>query len=246
VNPELEVLLAVQRDDERIRELSRELEALAPRERELNRQLEVESGAAARAEAEVAGELERRKALASRIAEHRRMHERNVAQLDQVKRLRDATVAQAQVDMARRILADEEAELENLDRRIEGIRERIAGHEERHSALLESQKPDREQLQAERSAIEERARAIRAKRDAKAARISPTMLRKYERIANRAKGQAVYPLLEHSCGACNTAIPLQRQNAMLSGAIDVCETCGMLLYASHQPAVENAEQTSGA
>ena len=191
MNSELEVLLAVQTDDERIRELDRELEKLAPRLRELDRELEAEASAAARAEEEAGGELERRKALASRVAEHRRMHERNVAQLDQVKRMRDATAAQSQVDMARRILADEETELENLDRRLRAIQERVAEHQARHASLVESQKPLRDELQAERQAMETRAREARAERDKRASAVSRSLLHKYERIAGRAIARAV-------------------------------------------------------
>jgi len=241
VRSELEALLVVQDEDEKIREVRSELEALAPRVRELDRELEAENAAAARATQETEAELERRKTLAARLAEHRRMHERNIAQLDQVKRIRDATAAQAQVDMARRILSDEEVELENLDLRLKAIRERVEEHQARHAELLESQKPEREKLMAERKALEKRADELRAARAEMASGISPSLLHRYERIATRARGRAVFALRGLSCGACDTAIPLQRRNAMIAGAIDLCETCGMMLFAAPAKMVEDGE-----
>ena len=59
------------------------------------------------------------------------------------------------------------------------------------------------------------------------------LLAKYERIRGRKGQQAVYPLRGPSCGHCDTAIPLQRRNQMVnSGNIEVCEACGVLLYAT--------------
>lgn len=240
---ELQALLTVQDDDERIGALRRELEALIPREQQLEREVAAEVQAAERAKAELAAEDARRAALAQRVAEHRRMHERNVAQLDQVKRLRDATAAQAQVEMARRILADEEAELGNLDRRMAGLRERIAAHEVRRVEVLEAQRPAREEIARARGALQERIEELQRTRDEKARGIPRDLLHKYERIRKRARGRAVYALRGLSCGACDTAIPLQRRNAMIAGAIDVCEACGVLLYAAPAAPEQSASPT---
>ena len=44
--------------------------------------------------------------------------------------------------------------------------------------------------------------------------------------------QALFALRGPSCGHCDTAIPLQRRNIMAgTGQIEVCEACGVLLYA---------------
>ena len=44
---------------------------------------------------------------------------------------------------------------------------------------------------------------------------------------------ALYALRGAACGRCNTAIPLQRRNVMAAGrSVEVCEGCGVLLYAA--------------
>jgi hypothetical protein len=58
------------------------------------------------------------------------------------------------------------------------------------------------------------------------------MLNKYERVRVRKHGETVFPLRGASCSACDTAIPTQRRATMAaSGALEMCEGCGMLLYA---------------
>jgi predicted nucleic acid-binding Zn-ribbon protein len=57
------------------------------------------------------------------------------------------------------------------------------------------------------------------------------MLGKYDRIRGK-RQRALYALRGGSCGNCDTAVPLQRRNMMAgSGQIEVCEACGVLLYA---------------
>jgi predicted nucleic acid-binding Zn-ribbon protein len=71
----------------------------------------------------------------------------------------------------------------------------------------------------------------RKERDAKAGGVPRPMLGKYDRIRGK-RTQALYALRGGSCGNCDTAIPLQRRNLMSgTGQIEVCEACGVLLYA---------------
>ena len=58
------------------------------------------------------------------------------------------------------------------------------------------------------------------------------LLSRYERIARR-HVHAVVALRGLSCGNCDTTIPLQRRSALVgTGATEVCEGCGVLLYAA--------------
>jgi predicted nucleic acid-binding Zn-ribbon protein len=57
------------------------------------------------------------------------------------------------------------------------------------------------------------------------------MLGKYDRIRGK-RTQALYALRGGSCGNCDTSVPLQRRNLMAgTGQIEICEACGVLLYA---------------
>jgi hypothetical protein len=73
----------------------------------------------------------------------------------------------------------------------------------------------------------------RAKRAQTASHVPKTILTKYDRIRGRRGEQAIFALRGPSCGHCDTAIPLQRRNQMIgTGQIEVCEACGVLLYAT--------------
>src|SRR5690606_10279362 len=121
-------------------------------------------------------EEERRDTMAQRLEEHRRLHERNVAQLDQVKKMRDAVAAQAQVDMARRILADHEGELAQVTARLAACRTRVEAHEARRKELEESQKDERVAIAARRKELQERLEVERGARNGKSKGIAPALL----------------------------------------------------------------------
>ena len=232
---DLETLLAVQADDAAIREIR---DRAADVERRVRR-LDEERAAAAAAVERARGALEReeakRGALQARVEEHRQLHQRNLTQLDQVRRLREATAAQTQVDMARQILNEEERELQALARRIEDHRQALTAHEGALAEVDERQSETRTALAAERAALEAEEAAAREKRSVAAARVPRTLLSRYERIRDRRGGAAVFPLRGLACSSCDTTIPLQRRNLMVDGnAIEVCEGCGVLLYAAAQ------------
>ena len=235
MHKDLEALLAVQADDAGIRAIRARAADVDRRARALDDERAAAAAAVERARLALEREEAKRGALQARVAEHRQLHQRNLAQLDQVRRLREATAAQTQVDMARQILNEEERELTALARRIEDLRTAHTAHESALGDVEARQQETREAIAAERAAIEGELAEAASKRDASAAQVPRGLLSRYERIRDRRGGEAVFPLRQLACSSCDTAIPLQRRNQMLDGsAIEVCEGCGVLLYAAGQ------------
>ena len=233
MHKDLETLIAVQAEDAGIRDLEARLADVDRREGELDARRSAAADGVARQRAAVEREDERRAALAARVDEHRLLQQRNLSQLDQVRRMREATAAQAQVDMAQRILADEERELQALVRRVADGREGLEAHEAELAELDASQQEVRDALAAERTGLRAELDAARRARDERAAGVPRQLLSRYERIRDRRRGDALFRLRGLACGSCDTAIPLQRRNLMVDGAIvEVCEGCGVLLYAA--------------
>ncbi len=227
---EVEALLALQEDDTRILELESRLQALAPRMAALDKKKENAESAVARSKAAVEAEERRQRELQGKIAQHKQMQEKNLAQLDAVKRLKEATAAMAQVESARRIIADDESELQALNRRIGEMRTAVITNDANLTSVEEEQAAAREEIQKERSEIDASLAGARAERNGKTGSVPRPLLGKYDRIRTR-RTQALYPLRGESCGNCDTAIPMQRRNHMaINGPIDVCEACGVLLY----------------
>jgi predicted nucleic acid-binding Zn-ribbon protein len=233
VHQDLEALLALQADDDVIDELDRKLRALGPRISELERRRKAVADHLAVAEASTAEDERRHRELEGRLTDHKQRQERNIAHLDSVKRMREATAAMAQVEQARKILIEEESELHSLARRVADGHKAIAAHREALAAQDEEQAAEREAIARERAEIEGALAEARAKRMQAASQVPKAILAKYDRIRGRKGEQAIFPLRGPSCGHCDTAIPLQRRNQMIgTGKIEVCEACGVLLYAT--------------
>jgi len=228
---EVEALLALQKDDLKIREIEDQIRSLDPQLAEFDRKREQASAALTRAEAAVQAEEKKRRELQSRLSQHKTMQERNLHQLEDVKRLREATAATAQVEATRRLMAEDESEIAILGRRINEMNAAVSSSQQTIAALEQEQQAARPQIEAKRAELQSQLTEAKRDRDGRAVSVSRPMLGKYDRIRGK-RAQALYPLRSGSCGNCDTAVPLQRRNIMnVSGQIEICEACGVLLYA---------------
>jgi predicted nucleic acid-binding Zn-ribbon protein len=109
-----------------------------------------------------------------------------------------------------------------------------AGLQELEIAEIEQKQAEERTTIAEtRAGVEKELAAAIAKRTGTSAGVSKGMLSKYERLRDRGQSEPLFALRGQACGRCNTAIPLQRRNGIAGGkAIEVCEGCGVLLYAT--------------
>jgi predicted nucleic acid-binding Zn-ribbon protein len=232
VHQDLEALLALQAEDAIVDDLERRLAALTPRLQDLDRQRQIAEDALRRAESAAEADERKRRELDARLSDHKQKQERNLANLEVVRRLREATAAMAQVEQARKILIEEETELQALTRRVADDHTLVEAQRQAIAEIDQSTRAERDAIAAERGEIEQELAAARAQREAVAVRVPRSTLQKYDRIRGRRGSQAVFPLVGPSCGNCDTAIPLQRRNAMAAtGSIELCEVCGVLLYA---------------
>jgi predicted nucleic acid-binding Zn-ribbon protein len=228
---DVDALLALQSDDAHILELEAELGALDPELANLDRKREQAAGTVARAQGAVESEERRQREIQARLAQHRQLQDRNLAQLDEVKRLKEATAAMAQVETTKRMMAEDESEVLACSRRLTDLRETVQSSTKVLADIEVEQETARSELGAKKAALNEKLATARAVRNEKSSVISRTLLAKYDRIRGR-RPEALFALRAGSCGNCDTAIPLQRRNMMAgTGHIEVCEACGVLLYA---------------
>jgi uncharacterized protein len=233
VHSDVESLLALQTEDQAIGEMEARLAALEPRLREMDVAHVAAVEALDRARRAVEAEEGSHRELQTRIAQHKQLHERNIAQLDSVRRMKEATAAMSQVEQARRILAEEEGALQGISRRLTELRGAVETHE-RALAELESQhRTERETIGEARAEVDGQLASRRTTRAGSAAKVDRVLLQKYDRIRTVRRDGAIFPLRGPSCGHCDTSVPMQRRNVMAAkGTIEVCETCGVLMYAA--------------
>lgn len=232
VNQELQALLVVQEDDAVIRGIESKLAAITPRMAALDAAHRGATDNLTRSEAALEKELVRHRELEERISGHRARHEKNVEILNSAAKLKEATAAAAQVEAARRALAEEESESLAMTRRITDLRTAVAAHREAVASIAAEQESTRATLSAERVALDAELAKAQSKRSESARHVGAGLLAKYDRVHMRRRTRVVVALHDdYSCGACETAIPLQRRPAMSSGMIvEPCEGCGVLLF----------------
>lgn len=228
---EVEALLALQQDDLKIREIELQMRSLDPLLADLDKKRDQAAAVLTRAEAAVQVEEKKQRELQARLSQHKTLQERNLHQLEDVKRMREATAATAQVESTRRLMAEDESELAILGRRISEMNSAIVAAKQALAAVEHEQQEARPDIESKRAALQSQMVDAKRDRDGKAGSVSRPMLGKYDRIRGK-RPMALYALRGGSCGNCDTAVPLQRRNMMAgTGEIEVCEACGVLLYA---------------
>lgn len=237
MHPELQVLLSLQDADEALRTVEAELASLNPRIQALDKARLRASEERTKADTMLARETERFRQLEQRVAEHRARMDKNVNTLNQAHKLREATAAMAQVESAKKVVAEDESELLALSRRLTDLRTAATAAREALEAMELEQAETRAALEVERAGFGKRIADAQANRATAASKVSPQLLSRYDRMNSRRKGQAVFALRNFSCGQCDTAVSMQRRPALSSGqVIETCEGCGVLLYFEPAPA----------
>ena len=232
MHPELEALLALQEKDQAVMLTDEALEALEPATRALDESQAAAERALGAAQAAIQAALDRRDELEGKIASYRTMQEQRRQRLEWVRGAKEASTLMAELDLARSVLAKEEAEFMRSGDAVSEAERRAAEAEQALAQVRAQQAAEREALAGRREQIAgERERAV-AEREQAAARVTPAMLARYERIRRGKAPLALYALHADACGHCFTAVPTQRRTLIQRGvSIEACEACGVLLYA---------------
>ena len=232
MHPDVAALLAVQADDIEIHGLEERLAALMPRLDAIVKEQERAAVALDQARQAVDAEERKQRDVRGRLDQFRQLEERNQAQLNSVTSAREATAATAQLDQARKMISDTQRELDTIGHRLSDLRHAVTERDHALRDVEREQKDLRASLDADRATLESQLAEVRRRRDERAAKVPRSLLGRYDRIRSGKRVHAVFPLRGHSCANCDTVIPLQRRSVMAgSGATELCEGCGVLLYA---------------
>lgn len=232
MHPELDALLVLQDKDVALTGCDAQLKALEPEARILDEQIAAAERALGQAQAAIQAALDRRDAMEGKIASYRTMQDQRRQRLEWVRGAKEASTLMAELDLARSVLAKEEAEFMRSGDAVTEAERRAAEAENALELVREAQAAQREGLAGRREAIRaERERAFAA-RDQSTRAVNPALLARYERIRRGKTPLALVALHGGSCGHCFTAVPTQRKALIQRGAtIEGCEACGVLLYA---------------
>jgi predicted nucleic acid-binding Zn-ribbon protein len=232
VHPDLEALLALQDKDVAVASCDARLKGLEPEVRALDEQIAAAQRSLDQARAGIQAALDRRDAMEGKIQSYRSMQEQRRQRLEWVRGAKEASTLMAELDLARSVLAKEEAEFMRSGDAV-GEAERKAAEAERAlQNLREAQSAQREALAGKREEIAAERERAAAQRDTASRGVNPSLLARYDKIRRGKAPLAVFALHGGSCGNCFTAVPTQRKALIQRGAtIEGCEACGVLLYA---------------
>ena len=233
MHPDVQSLLAVQRDDLEIYVFEARIAALAPRLATLESERARAAHELERACKGIEADESRHREALHKLDTHRQLVERSQRQYESVTSPREANAAMAQLEQTKRMADDSERDASQILGRIGEMRHHVAELETALVDVERRQADARATLDAERAEIDAQLAQARAKRDRTAQAVPRSMLAKYEKVRSRRRAETLFPLRGPSCSACDTAIPTQRRAVMAaSGTIEMCEGCGALLYAA--------------
>jgi len=231
VHLDLESLLRLQEADEAVARAQGALDALGPEEAALDAAVEGAEKALRAAHEATAEAARQREALEGRIENYRQMQERRRQQLEFVRGAKEASTLMAELDLARSVMAREEAEWMRSGDSVAEAERRAGEAEQAVAALREEQQPQRAALAERKGVLEGALAATHRLRKDVAATVKPPLLARYDRIRNGRAPRVLYALHADACGNCFTAVPLNRRQQIERGlAIESCEVCGVLLY----------------
>ncbi|MDB4892969.1 MAG: hypothetical protein JWL61_4824 [Gemmatimonadetes bacterium] len=232
MHPDVQSLLAVQVDDVELYGLEDRLASLAPRIAALEKERGKVAGQLDRARASIAAEETRHREVQVRVDANKALVERSQRAYESVTSPKEANAAIVQLEQTKRMVDDSERDAQQVQGRINELRHHVADLESSLADVENRQSATRAELDTERKAIEGEIATAQAKRDNTAKAVPRAMLSKYDRVRLRKRTESVFPLRGASCSACDTAIPTQRRASMAAtGALEMCEGCGVLLYA---------------
>lgn len=233
MHPELEALLALQEKDQAVMECDASLAALAPELGTLDDALAAAERNLGAAQAAIQAAMHRRDELEGKIANYRAMQDQRRQRLEWVRGAKEASTLMAELDLARSVLAKEEAEFMRSGDAVAEAERKAADAEQALEHLRAEQASQREVLAGKRDQIAAGREDAVAAREQAAARVGAAPLARYERIRRGKAPLALYPLHGDACGHCFTAVPTQRRSLIVRGAsMESCEACGVLLYAN--------------
>ena len=231
MHADLQALLHLQEKDKVVMQIEADIKALEPPLEALDQELETAMDELETAKTRADEADTRRQELETKIESYRLMQERRRQRLEWVRGAKEASTLMAELDLARTVLAKEEAEWVRSADRVHEAKEVVSEHDARVAELKEGQAPQREEIAAKLAEYDEQLLAAKADRDGVARDVKVPLQERYERIRQGRAPLALYPLRGGACGHCFTSVPLHRRQKLQSGAtLETCEACGVLLY----------------
>ncbi len=233
---DLKRLLTLQEADRLVMSIEAEIRTLEPEVAELDAGVKQLEGELTQVQANLEEANKRRTELESNIEAYRVMQEQRRQKLEWVRGAKEASALMAEIDLARSVLAKEEADWIRSADEVQEIEEAVAEVEERVAAQTEAQSPRREEIAQAQAECNGRLEEAGTRREQAAQEINRTkrqLLAMYNKIRSGRAPLAMYELHADACGHCFTSVPMHLREQIRRGeTLATCEACGVLMFSS--------------
>jgi predicted nucleic acid-binding Zn-ribbon protein len=173
----------------------------------------------------------RRDELETKIESYRILQDRRRQRLEQVRNPKDASTLMTELDLAQSVMAKEENDWVRSADAVTQLEVKVRDEERNLVEVEQAQAPARAEVAQRRAGLEAERDDARRVREETASQVNKTLRVQYDRLRRTRSSDVVVPLVGGACGACHTAVPLNRRSQIKAGnIIDACEACGAILY----------------
>jgi predicted nucleic acid-binding Zn-ribbon protein len=233
MHPDIEPLLELQRRDLALRELDRQLARLRDEVAALDAELERARVGVDDVRRALQAAVKRREDVEAKVEGLRVLQERRRQRVELAKTTRELQALSAELELARSVLAKEEAEWFRQAEQVQVLEQQVEAAEQALAEQERLQETVRQELARRIAEVELEREQVQAERRARAEAVTPALLQRYERLRSTRQSVVVVALHGDACGNCHTAVPMSRRSHLRTGhLVEACEACGVLLYAA--------------
>lgn len=236
----LRLLVTLQEQDKALDSIQHEIDAVPPRIAAVKADLENEKKAMDAAKAKTVDLEKKKKSKELDVAAKEESARKRTGQLNELKSNDAYKAMQAEISADKAAAADLETEvliiMEEIDKAKAAEKAELAAFKKLEGEAGQ----DLAKLEAVMSEAKGRFDGAKAKRDEAAGPVPPDVMKVYNHIRSRGKPDAVVPVVDGHCGACQiTLAPSMLVEIAKVKALVSCESCQRILY-KPEPAAQAA------
>jgi len=228
--PELDALLALQRQDSLLLEARRQKEGIPKRRDALRGAVEGARTTLDRAKKELEQARLARRTVEKEVEAISAESAKLERQLHDIKTNKEYQAFLHEIELLKNKRSEQETRiLESFDRE-EKLSSAVGAAERRLKEEEARLKEGDETLAREDAALDQRLHSLTQDREAVKPRVPPTLLTRYDRLLAAREGVAVAEVRKGACGACFKALtPHALQEARKRDQVQMCESCGRIM-----------------
>jgi len=237
----LRALVALQDKEKVLDAIQKEIDAVPPRIAAVKADLADEKKRMDEAKARTLDLEKRKKTKELDVASKEEAARKHSAQLNELKSNDAYKAMQAEIDKEKAAAGDIETEILQIMEEIDKSKAAEKALAAELKKVEDFAKGDLEKFEAELSHAKGRHAAAAAERDAAAAPVPPDVIKVFHHIRSRGKPDAVVPVVNGHCGACQISLsPAMLLEVAKLKNLTTCESCQRILYKPEQAAAAAA------